>query len=160
MQGPMLETPVLARIRDHLRAGGAAFEELQHAPAGSAAEYQRTLGTRLEQQAKALLVAYPDGAREGYAVVTLQAQKRADLGHVAGLLGTPRVRLATREELERVTGCRFGELPPMGRPFGLKLVMDRDLLGEPLVYFNAGSLTTSIRVSPRDLQRLEDPLLL
>jgi Ala-tRNA(Pro) deacylase len=144
-----------ARICDWLRQHGAAFEVLTHPAAGSAADYQRTLGTRLEQQAKALLVQH-DG---GHAVVTLQAQKRADLALVAQLLGSGTAKLADRGALKGLTGCNFGELPPLGRCYGLPLLMDRDLLGEPLVYFNAGSLERSIRMDPRMLVEVEQPLL-
>jgi Ala-tRNA(Pro) deacylase len=141
-----------ARIRAWLDAHGIAYDVLEHPPAGSAQDYQRTLGTRLEQQAKALLVRLDTGA---HAVVTLQAQKRADLAAVAQLLGAKDAKLANKVELKDVTGCNFGELPPMGKLFGLPLAMDRDLLGEPKIYFNAGRLDRSITLDPRALAAAE-----
>src|SRR6266540_6211602 len=65
------------------------------------------------------------------------------------------VRLGSRDELREVTGCGFGELPPVGGLFGLPLLFDQDLLAEDELYFNAGSLTASMVVSPRALEALE-----
>lgn len=146
------------RIKAWLTAQGAAFRVLEHAPAGSAADYQRTLGTRLEQQAKALLLRHKGPQGKGHVVVTVQAQKQVDLEAVRAALGAEEVRLADRGALRDVTGCNFGELPPLGRMFRLRLLMDRDLLGEPEVYFNAGRLDRSIAMDPKVIAGLEDPV--
>jgi Ala-tRNA(Pro) deacylase len=69
------------------------------------------------------------------------------------------VRLGIKEQLEQVTGCSYGELPPFGKFFSLPLLMDRDLLLEEEIYFNAGSLTRSLVINPLDLQRIEEPIL-
>jgi prolyl-tRNA editing enzyme YbaK/EbsC (Cys-tRNA(Pro) deacylase) len=42
--------------------------------------------------------------------------------------------------------------------FGLPLVFDQALLAEEELYFNAGSLTSSMVVSPRALNALERPI--
>jgi Ala-tRNA(Pro) deacylase len=57
-----------------------------------------------------------------------------------------------------VTGCEFGELPPVGGLFGPSLLFDQALLAEEELYFNAGSLTSSMVVSPRALHALERPI--
>lgn len=63
------------------------------------------------------------------------------------------------EQLTDVTGCGFGELPPFGALFGVPLILDRDLLGEDEIYFNAGDLSTSIAMDPASLADLEAPKL-
>jgi Ala-tRNA(Pro) deacylase len=60
--------------------------------------------------------------------------------------------------LREVTGCEVGELPPLGGLFGLPLLFDRDLLSEDELFFNAGSLTTSVAVSSTALEALEAPI--
>lgn len=148
------------RIRAWLDQHGAAYRVLEHPPAGSAADYQRTLGTRLEQQAKALLLRHRGPQGRGHVVVTVQAQKQADLEAVRAALGAAEVKLADRGALRDLTGCNFGELPPLARMFRLRLLMDQALLGEPEMYFNAGRLDRSLVMDPRVIARLEEPVLL
>jgi Ala-tRNA(Pro) deacylase len=116
------------------------------------------LGTRYEQMPKAVFLRYRDKDGEGFAILAVQANKRADLQRVARLLDARDVRLGTREQLREATGCEFGELPPVGGVFGLPLLFDHDLLTEGTVYFNAGSLTMSIAVDPNALDALEQPI--
>jgi Ala-tRNA(Pro) deacylase len=46
----------------------------------------------------------------------------------------------------------------VGRFFCLPLLFDHDLLSEDELYFNAGSLTMSMAVSPIALEALEQPI--
>lgn len=148
------------RIKAWLTAQGATFRVIEHQPAGSAADYQRTLGTRLEQQAKALLLRYTGAGGKGHVVVTVPAQKKVDLDAVRAALGADEVKLADRGALKDLTGCGFGELPPLARMFKLRLLMDRALLDEPEVYFNAGRLDRSIVMDPKVIASVEDPAYL
>jgi Ala-tRNA(Pro) deacylase len=147
------------RVVQYLKENSVAFEQITHPSAGSAEEYRQTMGTRLQQQAKALFVRYKNGDSKGFAVVAIQAQKKADFNLIRRLLGAQEVRLGTLEQLEEVTGCTFGELPPLGKIFSLPLLMDKELLSEEKIYFNAGALTFSIVMNPADLVKLEQPIL-
>lgn len=147
------------KIIAYFQDANADFEGIDHEPAGSAEEYHNTLGTEYEQQAKALFVRYKKPGEKGFVVVALQAQKRADLNTVKRLIGAREVRLATKDQLKQVTGCNFGELPPLGKLFGLKLLLDKDLVDEEKIYFNAGDLSYSIAISPHVITEMENPLL-
>lgn len=149
-------TELIAR---HLEDNGVAYRLIEHEPAGSAEEYHRVLGTGYEQQAKALFLRVKRGKQKNFAIVALQAQKQADFSSTAALLKASEVRLATAGQLMEVTGCRFGELPPFGRPFGVPLLLDRELLEEAEIYFNIGSLSRSIALAPSALVELEEPVL-
>ena len=81
-------------------------------------------------------------------MVTIQAQKQVDLVLIARIIGTEEITLASRDQLKEVTGCNFGEVPPIGSLFGLLLLMDRDLLEQDMIYFNAGDLSSSIAMAP------------
>jgi Ala-tRNA(Pro) deacylase len=151
--------PALEKIQSYLDENGIKYRLIEHPAAGSADEYHETLGTRYEQQAKALFIRYKKPGDKGFVVLALQAQKRGDLDRVARLISAAEVRLGTARQLEETTGCGFGELPPLGRLYGLQLLLDKDLLTEDEIYFNAGSLTTSIAVDPKLIETLEQPLL-
>ena len=152
-------TTVSQKIVDYLKLHAIPHQSIHHAAAASVVEYQRTMGTRLTQQAKALFVRYKKHSEKGFAIVAIQAQKKLDLDVVCKLLHAREVRLGTPEQLEQATGCNYGELPPLGKFFSLKLLMDKDLLQEDKIFFNAGSLTFSIVLNPEMLVALEEPIL-
>ena len=147
------------KIINYLRDSNTNFWRLDHPPAARADEYHQTLGTRYEQQAKALLLRYRSHGQKGFVVATIQAQKKADMALLARKLGASSIRMATLVELKETTGCSFGELPPIGRLFGLPLLMDKDLLTQDMIYFNAGDLSFSVAMAPEDLQGLEQPIM-
>jgi Ala-tRNA(Pro) deacylase len=145
---------------ERFRSTGTPFRELEHPPAAAALDYHLVVGSRLEQQAKALLLRRyrADGAKD-YVVLALPGGDTADLDAVAAASASRRLRLATAQELREVTGCRFGELPPLGSVFGVELIVDERLLAEPELYFNAGRLDRSFVVEPAKLVALERPLV-
>jgi len=150
---------VTERIIRHLDDNAVAYRLIEHEPAGSAEEYHQVLGTRYEQQAKALFLRVKNGKQKSFAVLALQAQKRADLTASSDVLKASNVRLATADQLFEVTGCRFGELPPFGKPFDVPLLLDCDLLDESEIYFNIGDLSRSMALDPAALVELEAPIL-
>lgn len=147
------------RIVQYLTDNGISFKVIHHRPAGSADEYHDVLGTRYEQQAKSIFLRVKRAGEKGFAVLAIQAQKRADLPRVTKLLEAREVRLATKEQLQETTGCAFGELPPIGRLYGVPLLIDADLMTEDEIYFNAGDLSISLSLDPRQLQELEQALI-
>jgi Ala-tRNA(Pro) deacylase len=149
-----------AALRAHLLRHDIPFREIQHPPAASALEYHQVVGSRLAQQAKALLVRrYRDDGGKDYVIYALPGDAEADLDAVSAAASSVRLRLATRQELERQTGCRFGELPPVGSIFGCELILDERLIAEGELYFNAARLDRSFVVAPADLIALERPMI-
>ncbi len=136
---------------------GTPFRELEHPPAAAAADYHAVVGSRLQQQAKALFLRgyHAEGSKD-YLVYALPGDRTADL---EALAGRDRLRLATPAELFRATGCRFGELRPVGSIFGVELILDERLLAENELYFNTCRLDRSLVVAPRHLVALERPTI-
>jgi Ala-tRNA(Pro) deacylase len=143
------------RIAQYLDSNNVEYQAIRHQPAASAEEYHQVLGTRFEQQAKSIFLRVRRPGAKSFAVLAIQAQKRADLPRAAELLGAREAKLATREQLEQQTGCSFGELAPFGGLYGVPVLIDADLLTQDEIYFNAGDLSTSLRMSPNALRDLE-----
>jgi Ala-tRNA(Pro) deacylase len=147
-------------LRAYFLSSGTPFEEITHPPAATAIDYHRIVGSRLEQQAKALLFRrYRRDGGKDYLVYVLPGDANADIEALRAATSSTRLRLASRAELEAQTGCSFGELPPVGSIFGAELVLDKRLLAEDRLFFNAGSLDRSFVVAPADLIALERPTL-
>jgi Ala-tRNA(Pro) deacylase len=98
-------TELSERLEQWLREAGVAFEVLAHAPVHTSEEAARVRGTRLEQGAKALVVR----AEDRFVHCVLPAHLKADNAALRALVGTRKLRFATREELRqpvRLAGAR------------------------------------------------------
>jgi Ala-tRNA(Pro) deacylase len=154
-----MERDVYSLIKDYFHHNDVAYQEINHAPAAATEEYHQALGCRYEQQAKCLLLKISDPEGSRFVICTIPAQKKVDFKQLRQLLHAKKVQFASQAELKTVTGCNFGELPPLGKIFGLQLLMEADLLQEEEIFLNAGRLDVSFVVNPGDIARLEKPLL-
>lgn len=147
-----MTTPnVLDAIRHWLNAAGVPFAEQEHQPTHTSAESAQARGDALAIGAKALVVK----ADERYCLLVLPANRKLDSPAVKRLLGVKKLRFAERAELEELTGLAPGSVPPFGPPIlSLELIADPALLENPQIAFNAGSLTTSMRMASADYQRV------
>jgi Ala-tRNA(Pro) deacylase len=143
-------TAASERLERWLRETGVAFEILDHPPAHTSDEAARVRGTRLRQGAKALVVR----AEDRFLHCVLPADLRADNAALRALVGTRKLRFATREELLRLTGCEPGAVPPFGNLFGLPVLLDAALCANERVVFSAGSHGRSITMRCADLVRI------
>ena len=151
---------IYAKIKKYFIDNDIHFREVAHEAGASAEDYHKALGCRYEQQLKCLLLKIYEDGKEYFVVLTIPAQKRADFEVIKSAMNAKKVRMATKEELKTVTGCNYGELPPLGKIFNIQLIMDKDFLKEQETFMNAGKVDVSFVVNPLDLQRLEIPILI
>jgi Ala-tRNA(Pro) deacylase len=144
------DVPLTERLQEWLREAGVLFEVLEHAPVSTSEDAARVRGTPLEQGAKALVVR----ADDRFVHCVLPAHLRVDNAALRAVLGTRKLRFATREELDEVTGCAPGAVPPFGNLFGLPVLLDEALARNDRIVFNAGSNAVSITMRCADLIRL------
>jgi Ala-tRNA(Pro) deacylase len=154
-----MERNVYADISQYFADNGVNYREIHHEAAGSTEEYHQALGCRYGQQAKCLFLNVREAERSYFVICAIPAQKKVNMKALRNLLAAKEVGFATKDELKAVTGCNFGELAPVGKLFGLQLLMEADLLHEDEIFLNAGRLDVSFVIDPRDLERLETPIV-
>jgi Ala-tRNA(Pro) deacylase len=54
----------------------------------------------------------------------------------------------------RIKGFRVGAIPPFGQLFKMPSFLDAGLLKEKMIYVSAGNYETSLKISPRVLEKL------
>ena len=150
---------VYESIARYFQANNIEYREIHHAPGASTEEYHQAVGCRYEQQAKCLFLKVIAVQGTYFVICAIPAQKKANLKALRTLLGAKEVRFASKDELKDVTGCEFGELPPAGKLFGVQLLMESELLNEQEIYLNAGRVDVSFVIDPRELQRVENPIV-
>jgi Ala-tRNA(Pro) deacylase len=142
--------PVSERLAQWLREAGVAFDLVEHPPVHTSVEAALARGTRLEQGAKALVVR----AEDRFVHCVLSAHLKVDNAALRGIVGTRKLRFASRQELLELTGCEPGAVPPFGNLFGLPVLLDEALCANDRVAFNAGSTRVSITMCCADLVRV------
>lgn len=145
---------VLRRIQDWLSGAGIAFRQVQHPPTYTSEESARARGEDLRVGGKALVLKVDDE----FQLFVLSAARKLDSGAIKKHFRAKKLRFASPEELEQMTGLTQGEVPPFGPPIlPFALNVDESILDNELIAFNAGSLTTSIIMPVREYMRIAAP---
>ncbi len=98
---------------------------------------------------------------EEFKLFVLSGALKIDSAAIKEHFQEKRTRFATVEELQELTGCVPGCVPPFGEPIiHLPLYVDNSILANDRIAFNAGSLTDSIIMEVADYLRLAKPTIL
>ena len=149
------------RIIDLLDTHHARYRVVEHEAVGKCEAVSAIRQTALGQGAKALVCHVKGNGQRLYVLAIIAADKQADLSKLAVSLGGLKASLASPVEVDKLTGCEFGAIPPFSFHPELKLVAD-PLLFERFdeIAFNAGLLTHSIIMNTRDYLRITAPTLI
>lgn len=133
------------RFEASARVAGVSLD-IRRFPEGTrtAADAARAVGCDIGQIVKSLVF-----VADGTPFLALTSgPNRADSGRLADLLGAGEVRKANPEEARAATGFAIGGTPPFGHPRGLRVVVDRDLLGYDVLWAAAGAPDAVFPISP------------
>lgn len=146
------------RLIDLLSLKGAHYRVVSHEAVGKCEAVSEIRGTALGQGAKALVCKVKGNGINQHVLAILPADQQADLSLLATFLGGLRASLASPAEVDALTGCVFGAIPPFSFHPQLKLVAD-PLLFERFseIAFNAGVLDKSIILNTDDYLRIAQP---
>jgi Ala-tRNA(Pro) deacylase len=151
-----VDESVHTRLLRFLDQARVAYRTVEHPPAGRSVDAAAARGESLEIGGKALVVKIDDV----FALCVLRAHQRLDSGALRRALKASRTRFASRAELLELTGLEPGTVPPFGPPvLGLPLLLDRGVLDNERIAFNAGSLEHSIVMDVADYVRCARPRL-
>ncbi len=143
------------RVVAELAAAGIDYRTIRHAPAVGSLRIAEQRGMPAAAGAKTLLVR----AAGAYCLLVIPGDRKLSSPKLHRALGTHNVRFARAQELLEMTGCRPGEVPPLGGLFGLPVLMDPRVGANREVAFTAGSTDESFVVKADDLVRLTRPRL-
>ncbi len=145
---------ILDQIRRLLTEAGVEFREVHHKPTFTSEEAATARGEELRIGGKALLIKTDADFR----LFVLSAVRKFQSSAVRRQLKLKKTRFASADELRELTGLVPGAVPPFGRPIlPFELYVDRSILSNPRIAFNAGSLTDSIVLSVDDYVKVAEP---
>ena len=141
-------------IRDYLSSRQIGFETMLHAPAPSASRVAQSLHVPGRRVAKVVLIR----AGGDFVLTVLPSTARVDLDRLSRVLDGIPVRLATEEEVEGVfSDCERGALPPFGRLYGLRTLVETSLAEGGQIVFTGNQRHEGVRLSYADFESLEAP---
>jgi Ala-tRNA(Pro) deacylase len=152
-------TPVFRQLLALLDGGGARYRVIDHPAAGKSEEVARIRGTEVGQGAKAMAckLSIPGGPAL-HVLAVLAANRQLDLAALARQFGAKKASLMSPKEIDTLTGCVLGAIPPFSFHPALQLVADPELFERYReIAFNAGRLDASIVLDADDYLRLARP---
>lgn len=152
-------TPVFQQLVALLDGGLARYRVIEHPAAGKSEEVARIRGTEVGQGAKAMACKLQmPGLPSVHVLAVLAADRQLDLAALAQVFGAKKASLMSPREIEAMTGCVLGAIPPFSFHPELRLVADPELFARYReIAFNAGRLDASMVLDAEDYLRLARP---
>ena len=139
------------RVAAYLREAGAEARIEEFAAGTPTAEdAARAVGCEPAQIVKSLVFVCDDRA----VLALVPGDRRADPAKVARSAGAARARVAGAEQVEAATGFEPGGVAPFPVRAVDRVLVDRALLGQDVVWIGAGSPNHMASLAPSELMRV------
>ena len=134
-------------IKQFLDEHRISYRTVHHGPTFTSEESALARGEEVKIGGKAILMKIDND----FKLFVLSAVLKVDSKKLKEHFRAKSIRFATKEELHSLTGLVPGSVPPFGRPIlNAELFVDRSVLQNEKIAFNAGSLTDSVVMSAAD----------
>lgn len=126
---------------------------LEHEPVITSEDAAKTRGFELKQGIKALL--FTDG-KNNWVIVNVPADRKVNQNKVASQMNWSKnsTRMATPEEVEEITGCEIGSVPPFGHRTIIPIFVDVNVFDNTESAFNIGLRTNSVKILTSEMRNL------
>ncbi|MDG6927081.1 MAG: YbaK/EbsC family protein [Nitrososphaerota archaeon] len=140
-------------LGEFLKSRAIEYEILKHGHSYRADEASRELGIDIREIVKSVLFITAEGTA---VLVIVRGDRRVEQTKLAHELGTRKLRLASKEEVARITGYEAGTLPPVGHKNAIKTLIDNAVQAEKFVYAGGGTIGASLKIRVSDIIFLQN----
>jgi len=148
---------MLKRLTQFLDGHNTRYVVVIHSPAYTAQEIAARAHVPGRELAKTVM-AKVDGTMT---MLVLPASSMVNFTALRQEVAESRAELATEAEFKGLfPECEVGAMPPFGNLFGIPVFVDRALLEDEEIAFNAGTHKELVRLSYADFARLVQPKIL
>ena len=142
---------IAPRVQDYLAAQQSAYELLSHPRSGNSV--QTATAAHVPAGCLAKGVVFKDDA--GYVLAVLPSSCHVVPSQLCKALHRRPLQLADEAEFAMLFGdCDRGALPPLGRAYGLPMIVDEALDAQSEVYFEAGDHEHLVHMTQGEFFRL------
>ncbi len=146
----------LKSIKKLLDDNGINYQVSEHEPVYTSEQAAEVRGVELKTGVKALVLRTEEGS---FVMGLVAADRRIDLKKLAKIVKTKKLRLASPQEVLKITGCEVGSVHPFGNLHRLPTYLDSSVLENDMVNFNVGLHTVSIHMKAKDLIKAIRPVI-
>ena len=133
---------VARTITDFLQRQRAHYAVVPHPHTETSRATAHTVRVAADQLAKAVVLI----DERGYVMAVVPSSRHVSTNRLSELLGR-RLELATESRIAPVLrDCDPGAIPPLGPAYGMDTIVDDSLVGQPVIYFEAGDHEQVIQV--------------
>ena len=141
-----------ATLYRYLRQNGVSYDVITHHKTNCSRMNALAAQVPEECVAKAVVIK----RRKGFVLAVVPASGEVALRGLGALLAQP-VCLATEQELQGLfMDCEVGAVPPLGQAYGIRTIVDRQLLDRDDIYFEGGDHRTVVHIKGGAFRRLMD----
>lgn len=145
---------IFEKIKDVLDQANLEYSVKHHEPVYTSEQAAEIRGDKLKQGAKAIIMK----ASENFVLIVISAERKINSKKLKKILKSKDLSFARSDKL-RDLGLESGSVPPFGSVLGLKTYVDKSLLKNEEISFNAGSLTDSMKMKLKDYLKIEKPFV-
>jgi Ala-tRNA(Pro) deacylase len=138
-----------------LQQNDAQFELIEHEPVFTSEQAANIRGLGLKNGAKSLLLKVEDD----FIMFVLPGDRKLDTKKLKDLTGAKRIRFATPEEVEEITGTKIGAVYPFGAIAEVEMYVDQTLAENEVIAFNPGVHDKSIIMQWSEYEKSVKPQL-
>ncbi len=140
-------------LTEFLKSRRIEHNIIKHGYSYRADEASRELGVGINEIVKSVLFVTSEGTA---VLVIVRGDKMVDQCRLARELGTRKLRLASKEEVARISGYEAGTIPPVGHKNKIMTLIDYTIPTENFVYAGGGALGSSLKIRAKDIISLQD----
>lgn len=139
-------------LREYLEKQGAQYDLVSHPRTLTSMETAAAAHVAGDKLAKSVVLE----AKDEYVMAVIPSTHHLRLETLRAWFGHP-FDLVTETDIRRLfKDCELGSIPALGQAFGMKVAVDKNLLGLDEIYFESGDHTQLVRMSGQDFRALMD----
>lgn len=146
---------VFEQIIGSLKENNITYQLFEHEPVYTSADAAKIRQTKETQGAKALVFF----ADKKPILLVLPGNRKADTKTFKKTFNIRDLSFAKPEQVFDLTSLEIGAVPPFGNLMNLPTYVDKTLLLEEEIAFNAGAHTKSIKMKTQDFLKLCKPII-
>lgn len=139
------------RLRGYLDRCGTRFDEWPHEHSSEMARAAQAAHVPGRQVAKAVLVQ----AGDEYMLAVLPSSKHVSFNFLQQWLARDVTLAEEHTTAALFPDCELGAIPPVGAAYGLKTIIDDDMLMDQDVWFEGGDHSTLVHMNAENWRRLQ-----
>lgn len=144
-----------------LKQKGIDFKHYSHKPVRTSEDAAKERGVSLASGAKAMLCRYTLNDEDKFCLLVMSASRKISWKEVKQYLGTKNATFAKVEQVNAITGCIPGAVPPFGSVFGVQTIVDPSLEAQgDIINFNVGLRSQTLSLNTKDYLKAESPKIL